>query len=78
MVGPTVHPQLVDVLLKFRTHKVPLTADISEMSQDFPPAAAVAQESFYADDGITGADTIEEAIEFKQLEVVTKRFLLTL
>lgn len=30
MVGPTVHPQLVDDLLKFRTHRVALT-DISKM-----------------------------------------------
>lgn len=28
MVGPTVYPQLVDVLLRFRSHSVVLTADI--------------------------------------------------
>lgn len=31
IVGPTVHPELVDVLLKFRTHRVALTTDISKM-----------------------------------------------
>ena len=29
-VEPTVHPQLLDVLLKFRTHKVALTTDKSK------------------------------------------------
>ena len=33
-VGPTVHPQLLDVLLKFRTHKVALTTDISKMYRE--------------------------------------------
>lgn len=31
MVGPTVHPQLMDVLLKFRTHRVAHTPDISKI-----------------------------------------------
>ena len=31
LVGPTVHPKLVDVLLRFRTHPVALTADVSKM-----------------------------------------------
>ena len=31
MVGPTVHPTLVDVLLRFRFHRVALTADVSKM-----------------------------------------------
>jgi len=31
MVGPTVHPPLIDVLLRFRCHRIALTADISKM-----------------------------------------------
>lgn len=31
LVGPTVHPQLIDVLLRFRIHQVALTADVSKM-----------------------------------------------
>ena len=31
LVGPTVHPPLIDVLLKFRSHRIALTADISKM-----------------------------------------------
>ncbi len=31
MVGPTVHPPLLDVLLRFRRHKIALTADVSKM-----------------------------------------------
>ena len=31
LVGPTVHPSLIDVLLRFRFHRVALTADISKM-----------------------------------------------
>ena len=31
LVGPTVHPPLVDVLLRFRSHPVALTADVSKM-----------------------------------------------
>ena len=31
LVGPTVHPPLVDVLLRFRLHVVALTADVSKM-----------------------------------------------
>ncbi len=31
MVGPTVHPPLVDVLVRFRKHRVALMADISRM-----------------------------------------------
>ena len=31
LVGPTVHPPLVDVLLRFRLHRVALTADVSKM-----------------------------------------------
>ena len=31
MVGPTVHSSLVDVLLRFRLHRIALTADVSRM-----------------------------------------------
>jgi hypothetical protein len=31
LVGPTMHPPLVDVLLRFRLHPVAITADISKM-----------------------------------------------
>ena len=31
LVGPTVHPPHVDVLLRFRSHRVPLTTDVSKM-----------------------------------------------
>lgn len=31
LVGPTVHPPLVDVLLRFRRHRVALTTDVSKM-----------------------------------------------
>ena len=31
LVGPTIHPPLIDVLLRFRSHRVALTVDISKM-----------------------------------------------
>ena len=31
MVGPTVHPPLVDVLIRFRSHRIALIADVSRM-----------------------------------------------
>ena len=31
MVGPTVHPSLIDVLIRFRMHRIALVADISKM-----------------------------------------------
>ena len=31
LVGPTVHSSLIDVLMRFRIHKVALTADVSRM-----------------------------------------------
>ena len=31
LLGPTIHPRLVDVILHFRTHKVALTTDVSKM-----------------------------------------------
>ena len=40
LVGPTVHSSLIDVLLRFRMHRVALTADVSKMYRAielFPP-----------------------------------------
>ena len=39
LVGPTVHPPLVDVLLRFRLHRVALTTDVSRMCRgiELPP-----------------------------------------
>ena len=125
MVGPTVHPQLVDVLIRFRMHRIALVADISKMyraielpladrdlhrfewrdspgdtindyrmtrvtfgvssssyianmcvkqnAADFafkyPLAARIVNESFYVDDCLTGADSIEQGIEvYTQLQ----------
>lgn len=31
LVGPTVHPPLIDVLLRFRSHRIALIADVSKM-----------------------------------------------
>ena len=31
LVGPTIHPPLVDVLLRFRLHQLALMADVSRM-----------------------------------------------
>ena len=31
LVGPTVHPPLVDVLRRFRSHRIALIADVSRM-----------------------------------------------
>ena len=31
LVGPTIHPSLIDVLLRFRLHRVALVADVSKM-----------------------------------------------
>ena len=31
LVGPTVHPPLMDVLLRFRMHRVALTTNVSKM-----------------------------------------------
>ena len=31
LLGPTIHPPLIDVLLKFRFHRIALTADVSKM-----------------------------------------------
>ena len=125
LVGPTVHSSLVDVLLRFRLHRVALIADVSRMYRaivlsksdrdfhrfvwrsspndslkdyrmtrltfgvsassfianmcvkqnsldfavDFPLAAKAVDDSFYVDDGLTGADSIDQAIElYHQLQ----------
>lgn len=33
VVGPTVHPPLIDVLLRFRSHRIALTADVSKCTE---------------------------------------------
>ena len=121
MVGPTVHPPLVDVLLRFRMHHIAIVADISKMyraielppsdrdlhrfvwraSQNEPPndyrmtqvtfgvssssfianmsvkqnandfahkyplTTKVIDESFYVDDCLTGANSVEEGMELQ-------------
>ena len=122
LVGPTVHPPLVDVLLRFRLHRVALTTDVSRMyrgielppldrdlhrfvwrddisepvrdyrmtrvtfgvsassfvanmavrqnavdlAMKYPLAYKAVMESFYVDDGLTGADTPEEAVKLHE------------
>ena len=122
LVGPTVHSSLIDVLLRFRFHRVALTTDVSRMYRaveltlsdrdlhrfvwrrnqsdplqdyrmtrvtfgvsassfaanmavkqnaidftlEYPKAAIAVEKSFYVDDGLTGADTIEEAIDLQR------------
>lgn len=121
IVGPTVHAPLIDVLLRFRTFRVALTADVSKMyravvlpredrdlhrfvwrsdpeqklrdyrmtrvtfgvasssfaanmslkqnamecAKTYPLAARAAQESFYVDDGLVGADSVPEAVQLQ-------------
>ena len=118
LVGPTVHASLIDVLIRFRRHKVAMAADVSKMyravllsedqrdlhrflwrgnctqpmrdyrmtrltfgvcassfaanmalrqnaldnQQKCPQAAKVTLESFYVDEGLVGADSVEDAI----------------
>ena len=122
LVGPTLHPPLVDVLLHFRLHRIALTADVSKMYRaiqlfesdrdlhrfvwrnhpdaplqdyrmtrvtfgvsassfaanmsvkrnaidytlEFPKAAYVVGTAFYVDDCLTGADSLDEAIDLHQ------------
>ena len=122
LVGPTVHSPLIDVLLRFRFHRVALTTDVSKMyravelvpadrdlhrfvwrkspddplldyrmtrvtfgvsassfaanmavkqnaldhASEYPQAAEVVEKSFYVDDGLTGADSVQEAIELQR------------
>ena len=121
LVGPTVHSSLVDVLIRFRLHRVALTTDVSRMYRavllvpsdrdlnrfvwrsdpshtlkdyrmtrltfgvnassfvanmsvkqnardhalEFPLAAKVVDDSFYVDDGLTGADSVEGAVKLQ-------------
>ena len=122
LVGPTVHPPLLNVLLRFRAHRVALTADVSkmyraiqlvqpdrdfhrfvwrsdpnqelkdyrmtratfgvsascfaanmavkqnaiELAHKYPLAAEAVLDSFYVDDGLTGAEDIEAAITLQR------------
>ena len=122
LVGPTIHPPLLDVLLRFRLHRVALVADVSRMyraieltksdrdlhrfvwirnpkdplldyhmtrvtfgvsassfatnmsvkqnaldfAMDYPLAVDAVNRAFYVDDGLTGADSIEEAIKLQR------------
>ena len=127
LVGPTVHPSLIDVLLRFRRHRIALTTDVSRMYpavllpadqrdlhrfvwrresteplvdyrmtrltfgvsassfaanmavrqnaldnvHTYPQAAQTVLDSFYVDDGLTGADSKEEAVHLqKQLHLL--------
>ncbi len=130
LVGPTVHSSLVEVLLRFRSHRIALSTDVSRMyravplpacerdlhrfvwrrqlsdvlrdyrmarvtfgvasssfaanmaikqnaidhATEFPLAAAAVHTSFYVDDGLVGADSLEEAIALqKQLQALLAR-----
>jgi len=122
LVGPTVHPPLIDVLIRFRRHKVAMTADVSKMYReviipedqrdlhrflwrgdraqsigeyrmtrltfgvsassfaanmalrqnvldhqlDYPQAAIVALEGFYVDDGLVGAESVQDSIRLRK------------
>ena len=122
LVGPTVHPPLVDVLMRFRLYQVALSSDVSRMyravllppcdrdlhrfvwrsepdetlkdyrmtrvtfgvasssfaanmavkqnaiehADEFPLAAAAVHKSFYVDDGLVGAVSVEGATELQQ------------
>ena len=122
LVGPTVHSSLIDVLMRFRLHRVVLTTDVSRMycavalcpsdrdlhqfiwrrdpsdilkdyrmtritfgvsassfianmcvkqnAEDhihkYPEAALTVCRSFYVDDGLVGADSLDEARELRQ------------
>ena len=122
LVGPAVHPTLIDVLLRFRRRRIAVTADVSKMYRavelapcdrdlhrfvwrsspsdvlkdyrmtritfgvsassfaanmsvrqnaidfagNFPLAAKAVEESFYVDDGLTGADSVEVAIRLQK------------
>ena len=125
LVSPTVHPQLVDVRVRFRMHRIALVADenkmyravelpttdrnlhrfvwrddpgdilkdyrmtrvtfgvsssafiakicvkrnASDFAHKYPIASKIVNDSFYVDDCLTGADSVEEAVEtHKQLQ----------
>ncbi len=48
LVGPTVHSTLIDILLRFRFHRVALTADISKMYRaiELIPLTVIFTDSF--------------------------------
>ena len=56
LVGPTVHPPLIDVLIRFRRHKLALTTDISKMYR-----AYIGQSSYEKSNG-TYTDSCGEMI----------------
>ena len=122
LVGPTMHPTLIDVLPRFRLYRIAVTSDISTMyravelvptdcdlhrfvwrssksdvpkdyrmtrvtygvsassfaanmsvkqnavdfTSEFPLAAKTVEQSFYVDDCLAGADTIEMAIKLQR------------
>ena len=122
LVGPTVHPPLVDVLLRFRRHKIAMTTDVSRMYRavllpenqrdlhrfvwrpdpsdalvdyrmtrltfgvsassfaanmavrrnaidnalTYPEAAQAVMTSFYVDDGLLGASSVDDAIQLQR------------
>ena len=121
LVDQTVHSSLIDVLIRFRCHRIALIADVAkmyravhltkadrdlhrfvwrrtqgeplvdyrmtrvtfgvsassfaanmsikrnalELADQYPLAAKAVKENFYVDDGLTGASTVEEAIELQ-------------
>ena len=78
LAGPTVHSFLIDVLLRFRLHCIAVNMCIKQNAlnhvHEFPPAAKSVKESFYVDDGLTGADNIQSAVELqKQLDKLFSR-----
>ena len=45
-----------------------------DLALEFPSAAKAMDQSFYMDDGLTGADSVEEAVELqKQLQIMFER-----
>ncbi|XP_055523022.1 uncharacterized protein LOC129717196 [Wyeomyia smithii] len=74
IVGPTIQNDLISILLKFRSFRYALSADIPKMyrqlaydkEQLYPLAAKAVKNPFYIDDMLSGADSEEEAIELLQ------------
>ena len=53
LVGPTVHPTLVDVLLRFRLHRIALTSDVSPMYQAvLPPLVIVTYTGLFGESNL--------------------------
>ena len=126
LVGPTVHPPLIDILLQFRMHRVDVSKmyravgltesdkdlhrfvwrsgpqevlqdfrmtrvtfgiaassfaanmcvkqNASDFAQQYPLAAKAVDKSFYVNDGLAGADSVEETIDLQ--DQLQKLFLL--